>query len=76
MEVKALVLPALVLSDLCAELCPCLKPRRVLLHAFYIVFLSCWETDFQSSFPSNVHFCMKIKSVFEDSLEDQFRVQF
>lgn len=34
------------------------------------------KTVLQPSFPSNLHFCMKIKSVFKDSLEDQFRVQF
>lgn len=71
-EAEALVFPLPMLSDLCAELCPCLKPRWILLHAIYVVFLSCWETVLQPSFP----FCIKIKSVLEDSLEDQFRVQF
>lgn len=74
-SVKALVLPLLVLSVYWAVTLPKAKIGYA-ASKFYSISELLGKTVLQPSFPSNLHFCVKIKSVFKDSLEDQFRVQF
>lgn len=74
-SVKALVLLLLMLS-VCVLSCDPKAKVGSAASKFYSISELLGKTVLQPSFPSNLHFCMKIKSVLKDSLEDQFRVQF
>lgn len=72
---KPFVLLLLVLS-VCVLSCDPKAKVGSAASKFYSISELLGKTVLQPSFPSNLHFCMKIKSVLKDSLEDQFRVQF